>query len=214
MPEYSEIQAQLWPDDAPTDPTEVTEGYNKIAATYAAQSFADGWMVTFDKCMAELDKQLPLKKGPIKLLDAGCGDGLLPELYDFAPYDITLYGIDGSREMLAMSESKGKYKELKLTNVMERFPYGDNEFDVIVANGLMGYLENSSPMHEFMRVLKKNGHFVFTMRVTHYNDRGWAKCVADKVGQWKVLRADPFDPFPKNPGYTHTYHCVCITKLE
>ena len=122
--------------------------------------------------------------------------------------------MDGSKEMLALTEAKGKYKELKMSNIMETFPYADEQFDMIVSNGVMGYLENSKPMLEYMRVLKKGGHFVFTMRVTHYNERGWAKCVSGMVEKWKVLRADPFDPFPKNPAYTHTYHCVCITKIH
>jgi len=210
----SDIQQALWPDDSPTDPKEVTEGYNKLASTYKRDVMKDGWGATFDMINNELGNQLPKRKGPIKLLDAGCGDGMLPEVFDFKPYDVSLYGIDGSTEMLAISKGKGTYKHLEIVNVVERFPFADETFDLCVANGLLGYLADYKPIYEFMRVMKVGGHFMFTMRVTHYNERGWAKAIDDMSEKWTIVRKDPFDPFPNNPAYTHTYHLVCIMKTH
>merc|ERR1712126_442822 len=183
MPDnMSDIQQALWPDDSPTDPKEVTEGYNKLASTYKRDVMKDGWGATFDMINNELGNQLPKRNGSIK--------------------------------MLAISKGKGTYNHLEIVNVVERFPFADETFDLCVANGLLGYLADYKPIYEFMRVMKVGGHFMFTMRVTHYNERGWAKAIDDMSEKWTIVRKDPFDPFPNNPAYTHTYHLVCIMKTH
>ena len=66
----------------------------------------------------------------------------------------------------------------------------DEMFDIIVANGVLGYLGNSKSIYEFARVLKSGGSFLFTMRTSHFSERGWKKAIEDMNGKLKVTRKE------------------------
>merc|ERR1719477_495362 len=102
------IQADLWPDKNSTDPLTVQQDYDKAAQTYADSVLTDGWQSSFDRITPVLQSILPNKHfalpgEEVKVLDAGCGDGLLAERFDFTKFAVGLYGCDLSPEMLQIA---------------------------------------------------------------------------------------------------------------
>merc|ERR1712002_878163 len=112
-------QAELWPDNNSTDPEVVAQDYNKHAFNYSETVIQDGWQASFDLIISELQKLLPLPStegipnGEQKvILDAGCGDGLLSDKYDFLKHNAMVYGADISPETVAIARKKNKYRQL------------------------------------------------------------------------------------------------------
>ncbi len=108
-----------------------------------------------------------------KILDVGCGNGFLSQLYP--NFDIT--GIDISDGMLAHNP----HKWIKAS--AEKIPFPDDTFDYVICRSLLHHLD--SPLvglMEMYRVLKSGGKFVcwdpnhgviyeFIRRIFQHTDR-------------------------------------------
>lgn len=207
----TDLQKLLYPDNTPTNPKDVVARYNKNAAAYT-RTFQEGWGSTLDLVSTELDIHLPKLGGPISLLDAGCGDGALADMFDFKPYDISLHGVDGAKNMLSIAKRKGKYNKLGVLNLVKELPFANDTFDIIVANGVFGYMKDHKHIYNFMRVLKPGGHFVFSMREHRFREEGYPKAISDMSAEWEIVRRELFDPFPLNPAFKHTYLMLTLRK--
>lgn len=121
--------------------------YNKTAEVYDARYKK----VQFEKYKIML-AGLNLKG---KILDHGCGTGLLGEFLDEK-----LYGVDFSENMLKMAKRKGM--EVRQAD-LEKLPYKNDEFDFVLSFTSLQNVENpDQAIKEVKRVLKKNGKFICT----------------------------------------------------
>ena len=116
--------------------------------------------------------------------------------------------------MLQGAKTKGVYKDLQKASLYDDLPYPESTFDFIISNGAVGYVSNSVPLHNFIRVLKPGAYAIFTMRTMHYNDWGYPQAFEELKGKCDLLRTVLFDPYPNNPGYTNEYRCMCVRKRE
>ena len=98
----------------------------------------------------------------IKILDAGCGSGLVGiELQKFGYTKIT--GADFSQEMLDLIPNN-IYHQLKLIDLNEKLKYENNFFDAITCVGTFTYGHvKANALNELIRILKKNGLICFTI---------------------------------------------------
>jgi len=98
-----------------------------------------------------------------KLLDLGIGTGLAS--WPFAKAGLTIFGLDGSSEMLKVCESKAFVKELKRFDLgITPLPYSDHLFDHVICCGVFHFFGEPGPIvKEISRVLKPGGIFAFTI---------------------------------------------------
>ncbi len=95
-----------------------------------------------------------------KILDAGAGTGRLS--IEFARRGAFVTALDLSGEMLKILARKSPHIELKIGDV-EALPFGDNEFDIVVAAFLIVHLKNPTLFFdEAYRVLKDGGRLLVT----------------------------------------------------
>jgi SAM-dependent methyltransferase len=89
---------------------------------------------------------------PRKILDFGCGSGLLVSELEGAGYEA--YGCDLFPS--ASFSSDGRLR--KILDSPYRFPFADNEFDVITSTSVLEHAQNQDEyMSEISRVLKPGG---------------------------------------------------------
>ncbi|MEW6070241.1 MAG: class I SAM-dependent methyltransferase [Candidatus Thermoplasmatota archaeon] len=92
-----------------------------------------------------------------KILDLGCGTGLL---FDFLK-ERNLYpdtvGIDISKEMLKISNGE------KILGDVENLPFKNNSFDIVFSFTVIQNLPTLKILEEVSRVLKPNSIFAFTV---------------------------------------------------
>jgi len=102
---------------------------------------------------AFLAKYADLKNHSMKILDVGCGTGMI--MFLLKNYGET-YGIDISEEALNFCRLRGhKYlKKARANNV----PFDNQFFDLVIAFDLLEHLEDDEgAVKEFYRILKKGG---------------------------------------------------------
>ncbi len=98
---------------------------------------------------------IKLLKPQGKILDAGCGNGLLAE---YLPHQ-DLWGVDISPEMIKHAEKR--LQDARVGDV-EALPYEDNFFDSIFARSILHHLiDPKKGLAELTRVLKPGGRIIF-----------------------------------------------------
>jgi ubiquinone/menaquinone biosynthesis C-methylase UbiE len=96
-----------------------------------------------------------------KVLDIGCGTGLLHDFLDTETY----IGVDISREML----KRGKFSR-KILADCELLPFKENIFDHVFSFTVLQNAPSYALISEAYRVLKPEGIFVLTILKKAYNE--------------------------------------------
>lgn len=106
--------------------------------------------------------QVPRKKG-IKILDIGCGDGVLLYLVS-QKAKAKLHGVDLDADSLKFAKNQVKAKFKKST--AEKLPFKSNQFDLVIATEIIEHLKNPDKMlKEIQRVLKPKAKVIVTTPV-------------------------------------------------
>jgi SAM-dependent methyltransferase len=127
----------------------------------------EGWLKNYPKSLQNLyhetetvhdyyDEELaPLISKKTVLLDAGCGEKGIMNKY--RGQNRLSVGIDLSLRSLKKNNS---IDELLISSV-EKMPFRDGSFDVVICQWVIEHLENPELVYqEFSRVLKRNGHLI------------------------------------------------------
>jgi len=118
----------------------------------------------------------------IRVLDLGCGAGVLSERLLAAGYGVD--AVDMSADMLAFTKQRlSKYDSDKYRLAradIAQLPFPDATFDVIACIGVFGYMEDvDAAIREIKRVLKPGGTLVLSIRnldhVTVFDGFFWLK---------------------------------------
>ena len=92
-----------------------------------------------------------------RILDAGCGSGPLAD--SLRARGAVVSGFDVSAAMVDLARTRlGPDVDLRVADLADPLPYGDAEFDDVVASLVLHYLEDwSGPLAELRRVLEPGG---------------------------------------------------------
>ncbi|MBT8009601.1 MAG: class I SAM-dependent methyltransferase, partial [Gammaproteobacteria bacterium] len=99
-----------------------------------------------------------LKNKKAKILDAGCGTGLVGEILFENNYK-NIEGVDFSQEMLDKAIQKQVYQSLRLVDLTKNLNFEDNLFDAIICAGTFtcGHV-GPQVLLEMVRITKKGGY--------------------------------------------------------
>ncbi len=110
--------------------------------------------------LSDLIKQMGGEHTPLKVLDIGCGSGLIgARVKHFFPASY-LCGIDMSQDCLITAKRNG-YDEVLVHDVINNLPYPDDYFDLVYTMDFFGHVEfrhKNSIISEIHRVTKKGGY--------------------------------------------------------
>ena len=117
-----------------------------------------GHIVTTDALL----RYLKIKKS--KILDAGCGTGLVGQILYKKNYK-NLVGVDFSQEMIDRAHKKNVYQSLSLCDLTEKLEFEDGSFDAIICAGTFtcGHV-GPEALNEMARITKNEGYICFTVR--------------------------------------------------
>ncbi len=132
-----------------------------------ADSYEEGWRgrMHHDIAARTADLALASSDAPRRVLDVGCGTGLLLRLLAARlPQAERLIGIDAAPGMIAAAKSMANDPRLSFSGgVAENLPYPDESFDLVVTCTSFDHWEDQGAgLGECARVLASDGHLVLT----------------------------------------------------
>jgi 2-polyprenyl-3-methyl-5-hydroxy-6-metoxy-1,4-benzoquinol methylase len=103
--------------------------------------------------------------GAKRILDVGCGAGVIALELARRGYEVS--GVDIAPNMIERARAEAERQEIQCdfqVGIAEKLHYGDAEFDVLIALGLLGnILDDRSVLREMARVLKPGGLLLMTI---------------------------------------------------
>ena len=139
-----------------------------------------------------------------KVLDAGAGTGLVGDALQRLGYR-HVDALDMSPAMLAVAAGKNVYAELFEMRLGEPLGFRDGRYDAAVAVGVLtlGHAP-ATALDELTRVVKPNGHVIFSLRDDVHAEQGFKEKHAEleAAGKWTLVeQGTPFEGLPKGePG--------------
>jgi 2-polyprenyl-6-hydroxyphenyl methylase/3-demethylubiquinone-9 3-methyltransferase len=172
--------------------------YDHVHATWWDQ---DGFMALlrtsvnpprFAYFRAVLSERLGLDPRGLRVLDVGCGGGLLSE--EFAALGCAVTGVDRSLPSLAAAREHAGRSGLNIDYRQasaEALPFDAAQFDVVCCCDVLEHVDDpDAVVAQIARVLKPGGVFVFDT----INRTFMSKLVAIKLAQdWRLTRLIPRD---------------------
>jgi len=182
---FSKIAEEWWD---PTGKFKPLHKFNPIRISYIKNNIIQSFKLKNDKN--------PLKK--LKLLDIGCGGGLLSEPMNKLGADVT--GIDASEKNITIAKLHAKKNNLKINYLCtspENFKT-NTKFDVILNMEIVEHVENVDFfLKSSSKLLKKNGiMFVATLNKT-LKSYLFAIVGAEYILKWLPIGTHEWDKFVK-----------------
>ena len=130
-----------------------------------------------------------------KILDAGCGTGLVgADLYQNGYRN--LEGFDYSAQMLERAKDKGVYTRLHQGDLTGRLDLTENSYEAIISVGTFtcGHI-GPEAFDELIRITKPGGHLCFTVRDQAWEEDNYRVAMdkIEKSGAWKRLEEKTTD---------------------
>jgi predicted TPR repeat methyltransferase len=165
-------------------PEELSAAYAAWAATYDGETAALGYSLPF-LIAAWVTRYVTAGEGP--LLDAGCGTGLSGPCLKALGYD-EIAGLDLSPDMLAIAGSRRAYRDLKQAALGGPLPWPDGHFRAFFSTGVFTISHApASGLRELVRITRKGGHAIFTVRDQVLDSGGFHQVFAEleERGKWR-----------------------------
>ncbi|RDW93623.1 class I SAM-dependent DNA methyltransferase [Aspergillus mulundensis] len=148
----------------------------------ACMALYDEWAASYNKDVSDasqnyvaplLTAQTALQliknvRGPVSVLDAGCGTGLVGQALvtlSKGKASLTIDGADLSPSMLKIAKDTGVYRNLTKVDLTQPIDKPDNSYDVVTCCGTFthGHVGPDPALREFIRLVKPGGVIVATV---------------------------------------------------
>lgn len=149
------------------------------------------------KFLGALAKQPPTSTRKARILDAGCGSGLLgqhirqwaSQLIDGEQLHLT--GVDINDELLELAESKGCFEDLLIADLKQPLPFEGETFDYVLASGVfVPGVCGPEALPTMLAPLVAGGYGIFTVCEAFFKQEGDAFRDAIKSVGCNLLEAD------------------------
>ena len=131
------------------------------------------WNYTAPQNAVSLIKKYTVKKN-IKILDAGCGSGLVGIQMKKNGY-FNIDGVDLSQDMINLIP-KGVYKNLAVTNLNKPLKFESQKYDAVICVGTFTYGHvKPHALDEMIRITKKKGWICFSVNEGIHEEYGFDK---------------------------------------
>jgi predicted TPR repeat methyltransferase len=126
------------------------------------------------------DAELPGLKPPLRILDLGCGTGLVGGSFQDLAQGGCLDGIDVAPRMIEVARKRGIYNELTLGDLETVLAETGPSYDLIVSADTMPYLGDLQPAFKGVaNRLVAGGHFLFACEAK-LDGGGWEQTGANR----------------------------------
>lgn len=109
-----------------------------------------------------LKKQFSNKRKKLKILDVGCGDGVLLSFIrrKLKGYPLDFYGVDLSQEAISIAQKEIRNGHFYKSTVY-KLPFRASMFDIVVSTDVIEHISKPKKMlEEIKRTAKKNGKII------------------------------------------------------
>lgn len=118
-----------------------------------------------------LDHHLDSKE--CRVLDAGCGTGLVGEVLNQLGYE-HIDAMDYSSDMLGQARKKSVYEQLFQEDMNGKLDIPDDSYDAVICVGTFTYAHvGPQAFDELLRITRPGGHICFTIRDGAYQEYGY-----------------------------------------
>lgn len=170
-----------------TNHEDLMDAYKDWAADYDSDTVGSFGYVAHVASAKALDHVLDDNNA--RILDAGCGTGLVGEALKNMGY-CNMDALDYSQDMLNEAERKGVYQRYMQADLSKPLNLPDNSYDAVVCTGTFTYGHvDADAFGELVRITKPGGSIVFTIREGAYQDYGYrAKMIElERDNAWELL---------------------------
>jgi predicted TPR repeat methyltransferase len=191
MGEQADIHVKIL-SAASTD--ELMDVYDGWAARYDDELLGEWGYTSPQKAVDLLSESMRLSD--LRVLDAGCGTGLVGSFLKVAGVP-NITGIDYSSGMLAQAQEKRIYDALHLMDMNQSLDLASNSFDAVTCIGTFTSTHvKPDAVRELIRVTRSGGSVIFTVRddywrATHFVDLV-AELHATKTVCLEQVRLEPY----------------------
>jgi len=190
-----------WLLEGSADVDDVTRYYDEWAQQY------DRDLVDWAYAAPDVASSMLLEHGSglARVLDAGCGTGLVGQALRRLGFTGELDGVDVSAQSLRVADATSAYDRTNVADLQQRLPFGDGDVDGLICVGVMTYVPDvESCWRDFARVVRPGGVVVVTQREDLWEDRRCAQVIdvlaAD--GVWVPIEVTDARPYlPGNDDY-------------
>lgn len=135
------------------------QDYNSISGQFSS---------TRQSIWPELDVFANYVKEADRVLDLGCGNGRLLQLFEGK--DIDYVGTDNSEKLIEIAKKKYPNRDFQVVDALD-LPFCDNSFDIIYSIAVLHHIPSEELRLQFLkeakRVLRPGGHLILTVWKFH-----------------------------------------------
>jgi len=169
------------------------EYYDNMAEDY--EKVVRAWGYNMPELVADKVVQLTEGKKVSKILDIGCGDGLVAEALKPRGFS-NMIGLDISEKMVKLAKDKNIYKDVFQADLMKPIPLPSKTYDVLTCVGVTTYIE-PLVIRDWCKVVKKDGYLVFTVKSAVLNKWKTSQDEFEKKRLWKLIHmSEPLHYLP------------------